>query len=381
MSMDGLERVRQPIERAGGLPNRHYVDAATYADERERVLFASWAGFGFASDVAEPGDALAVDLAGQPLLLVRDRTGDVRVFVNACRHRGMQLVPETGRVKKLRGMIRCPYHSWVYDLDGQLKATPHVGGPGVNMHDALDRDTLGLVEVRSHVWQGVVFVNVSGNAKPFEVEQAGLLSRWGDFDRQGHANEDSKFQLEVRANWKLAVENCGESYHLPWIHPGLNSYSRLEDHYAIVHERHSGQGTNVYSPALSEAGAFVDFGGLPAIWARQAEYVSLYPNVLLGVHRDHRFAIVLLPQGPERTVERIAIEYAAEAMTGERYASARRTNAGMWKEIFEEDIFVVEGMQRGRHARQFDGGRFSPAMDGPTHAFHRWVADRVGSTV
>ena len=379
MHAKGLTAVLEPIERAAALPNRHYVDPASYAEECERVLFAGWTGLGFASDVAEPGDARAIDLAGQPLLLVRDRAGQVRVFVNACRHRGMQLVPETGETKKLRGMIRCPYHSWVYDLDGRLKATPHVGGPGVNMHEALDRETLGLVELRSRVWQGVVFVNVSGDAEPFETEQADLLARWKDFDRVGHAHGDSKFVLSVAANWKLAVENYCESYHLPWIHPGLNSYSRLEDHYDIVDERYSGQGTNVYAPALSEAGAFANFDDLPAVWDRQAEYVSLYPNVLLGVHRDHRFAIVLLPQGPERTVERIAIEYASEAMVGDRYREARATNAAMWKEIFEEDIFVVEGMQRGRHAQRFDGGRFSPAMDRPTHAFHRWVARRMGA--
>jgi choline monooxygenase len=91
----------------------------------------------------------------------------------------------------------------------------------------------------------------------------------------------------VACNWKLAVENYCESYHLPWVHPGLNSYSRLEDHYNIVAPRSfSGQGTTVYAPALGDA-AFPDFPGLPAKWDTAAEYVALYPNVLFGVHRDH----------------------------------------------------------------------------------------------
>ena len=372
-----LANVLRPVAEASGLPNRHYVDPATYERERERVLFGDWSGFAFASDVPEPGDALAVDFVGQPLLLVRDRTDRVRVFQNTCRHRGMILVPETGEVRKLRGMIRCPYHSWVYDLDGRLRATPHVGGPGRNAHDAIDRDTLGLVEMRSHVWHDVVFVNIAGDAAPFKERHGDLLARWADFEQPGvSGGTDSKFDLRVRSNWKLAVENYCESYHLPWIHPGLNSYSRLEDHYEIVADGFSGQGTIVYEPDLTEEAAFADYPGLSSAWDRQAEYVALYPNVLLGVHRDHRFAILLLPRGPEETLERVSVQYASQAMTRDCFASARARNAAMWREIFEEDVFVVEGMQRGRHGAAFDGGRFSPAMDGPTWAFHRWIATR-----
>lgn len=372
-----LDTVMRPVGEASGLPNRHYVDTETYERERDRVLFRDWAGLAFSSDVPEPGDALAIDFMGQPLLLVRDREGHVRVFQNACRHRGMILVPETGEVRRLRGMIRCPYHSWVYDLDGALKATPHVGGPGMNVCEGIERTTLGLAEIRSHVWQNVVFVNLSGNAPPFEERHADLLKRWGAFEQPGFpGGPDSTFDLEVASNWKLAVENYCESYHLPWIHPGLNSYSRLEDHYNIVASDYSGQGTTVYAPALTTDAAFPDYPGLPAIWDRQAEYVALYPNVLLGVHRDHRFAILLLPKGPERTTERVSIVYAAASACGPDHAQARERNAAMWREIFEEDIFVVEGMQRGRHAAAFDGGRFSPVMDEPTWAFHRWVAER-----
>ncbi|MEM9428251.1 MAG: RHO alpha subunit C-terminal catalytic domain-containing protein, partial [Pseudomonadota bacterium] len=113
---------------------------------------------------------------------------------------------------------------------------------------------------------------------------------------------------------------------------------------------------------------------------RNAEYVGLYPNVLLGLHRDHTFAILLAPESHERTRERVEIFYTtAEAATGEAFAPLRARNAALWKEVFEEDIFVVEGMQQGRRAPHFDGGRFSPAMDGPTHLFHRWVADRLSA--
>jgi phenylpropionate dioxygenase-like ring-hydroxylating dioxygenase large terminal subunit len=257
-----------------------------------------------------------------------------------------------------------------------LVSTPHVGGPGRNTHEGIDKNLLGLIEVRSHVWMDVVWINISGTAPPFEQANADLLARWAEFNVPlHHGGADSRFELEVNCNWKLAVENYCESYHLPWVHPGLNSYSRLEDHYHIEQPgAFSGQGTLVYRQLKDENGkSFADFADLSSKWDTAAEYVTAYPNVLLGVHRDHAFAIILAPQGPERTVEHVHLYYAAAGTDAE----LRARNTAQWKEVFEEDIFVVEGMQRGRHAAGFDGGRFSAVMDGPTHMFHDWVASRL----
>jgi len=374
LAIEDLERVLQPVETANGLSNRHYLDPEWFEIEKRKVFFDNWTAIGFAKDVPENGDARPVEFLGQPLVVIRGRDGLLRVFQNICRHRGMILVKEPGRI---RGAIRCPYHSWCYDLDGALKATPHVGGPGHNTHEAIDRDALGLIEVRSHVWRDIVFVNISGNARPFEEVHAKALARWREFEQPlFHTGADSGFRLEVATNWKLAVENYCESYHLPWVHPGLNSYSRLEDHYHIEEpDCFSGQGTLVYRQLKGDDGeTFEDAPGLSDKWDTAAEYIALYPNVLLGVHRDHSFAIVLEPVGPHDTAEHVEIYYHAESDAGPERAALRAKNAALWKVVFEEDIFVVEGMQRGRSALHFDGGRFSPAMDGPTHMFHRWIA-------
>ncbi len=373
MDQSQLNAVRQPIQHAHGLPNEHYTDPDVYAEERSAVLMFGWSGLAVAADVPEPGDARPIDFAGMPLLLIRDKAGTVRVFHNICRHRGMILVDAP---RKIEGAIRCPYHSWCYGTDGRLVSTPHVGGPGQNTADGIDKATLGLSEVRSHVWMDVVWINLSGDAPAFDDANADLISRWAEFDVPlHHGGPDSRFVLEVDCNWKLAVENYCESYHLPWVHPDLNSYSRLEDHYHIeAPDQYSGQGTLVYRQLRGDNGAtFPDFAGLGAKWDTAAEYITAYPNVLMGVHRDHAFAIVLLPQGPGRTQENIHLYY-AQPDTDD---ALRAANTAQWKKVFEEDIFVVEGMQRGRHAPAFDGGRFSPAMDGPTHLFHSWVAGRI----
>lgn len=372
-----LGSVMRPVESARGLPNPFYVDPALFEAEKERLFFRNWAGLGFAGDVPGPGDARPVEFLGQPLLMLRDREGRLRVFQNVCRHRGMILVAEPCRIARA---IRCPYHSWSYELDGRLRTTPHVGGPGRNRHDAVKPEELGLVEVQSHEWLGVVFVNLDGSAPDFAEANADLLARWAEFDRPlHHGGPQSSFRVEVAANWKLAVENYCESYHLPWVHPGLNSYSRLEDHYHIeAPGRFSGQGTLAYRPMLTEDGRrFPLVPGLSAKWDEGAEYVALYPNVLLGVHKDHVFAMLLQPRAPDRTVEHVGICYAGPEVAGKDWAAMREANARMWRDVFLEDVGVVEGMQKGRHALGFDGGRFSPVMDGPTHCFHDWVARQM----
>ncbi|WP_187431597.1 Carnitine monooxygenase oxygenase subunit [Roseobacter fucihabitans] len=368
-----LSQVRRPIAVANGLPNAHYIDPEIYAEEKNALLVDGWAGLAVAADAAEIGDAMPLEFLGMPLLLVRDRANRLRVFQNICRHRGMILVSEPRRIE---GAIRCPYHSWCYSTEGKLVSTPHVGGPGQNKHDGIDRALLGLLEVRSHIWMGVIWVNLSSTAPSFDVAHAELLERWAEFDKPlFHGGAESQFKLDVNCNWKLAVENYCESYHLPWIHPGLNSYSRLEDHYHIESPGlFSGQGTLVYRQITGDDGSvFPDFDGLSVKWDTAAEYITGFPNVLLGVHRDHTFAIILEPQGPEKTREHVHIFYT----TPDTDPVLREKNAKLWKDVFLEDIFVVEGMQRGRHAHSFDGGRFSPAMDGPTHLFHDWVAGRV----
>jgi phenylpropionate dioxygenase-like ring-hydroxylating dioxygenase large terminal subunit len=371
--LSALEAVLRPIEQANGLPNEHYTSDRMYEAEREPLWFSTWAGVCVEAEMPQPGDARPIDFLGVPLFALRGRDGVLRVFQNVCRHRGMILVTEPRRIE---GAIRCPYHSWCYSHEGKLVATPHVGGPGQNTHPDIQRDQLGLIEVRSHIWMGVVFVNLSGNAPAFEDLHAELIARWAEYDQPlYHDLSDSKLTLECRTNWKLAVENYCESYHLPWVHPGLNSYSRLEDHYHIdVTDKFSGQGTKVYRQLTDEDGTrFPDFPNLSSRWDTAGEYVTVTPNVMLGVQRDHTFAIILEPKGPRLTVEHIHLFYAAPD-TPHRL---RRRNAELWEVVFVEDIAVVEGMQAARGAPGFDGGRFSPAMDGPTLAFHQWVARRM----
>ncbi len=368
-----LDLVLQNIGKARGLPNANYITNEAYEEEKEALIFNKWAGLAVASEVPNRGDVVPVIFFELPLLLVHDKSGEIRVFLNACRHRGMILIDQPQNIK---GAIRCPYHSWCYSTEGKLINTPHVGGPGHNTHEDMRKDKLGLREITSHVWRDVVWINVNGNQKNFRSTIASVVERWADFEKPlYHGGKDSRFDLLVNCNWKLAVENYCESYHLPWVHPGLNTYSRLQDHYNIEKsELFSGQGTSLYKQIRGKNDEkFPDFRGISKKWRDCAEYLAIYPNVLLGVHRDHAFSVILNPQGPEKTLEQVNLYYAQKKTN----RKLRKKNLTQWKKVFSEDIFVVEGMQRGRHTRFFDGGKFSPIMDGPTHCFHLWVASNI----
>ena len=375
-----LQAATLPIEEARGLPNSTYNDPAFLAEERDRVMAKTWAGIGFAGDLPQAGYVKPVTFMGLPLVIMRDREDTVRVFHNVCSHRGMTVINEAGPVQ---GSIRCPYHSWTYELNGNLKGTPHLGGVGVHNAPSFKCEKHGMKEIRSAVWFDVVFVNLDGQADDFDNFIAPVTQRWSQFigttgyERLVREANSGSVMIDVACNWKLAVENYCESYHLPWVHPGLNSYSRIQDHYHIMFGEFAGQGTMVYNLSETAGTSLPTFPEWPADKLKEAEYITVFPNVLLGIQADHAFAIVLEPVSNGRTLEHLRILYVGDEALGDNYAACRDATLESWKIVFAEDVGVVEGMQVGRQSPGFQGGVFSPVLDNPTHYFNKWVAERL----
>ena len=307
-----LDIVSKPISEAHGLPNECYISKEYTLIERKKLFEDKWIVIGVGSSIPDEGDVKPIDLLGIPLLIVRTKNKEIKVFHNICSHRGVKLVKEAG---KIRNVMRCSYHSWSYDLEGKLIATPHIGG--MNIH---------------------------------------------------------------QTPWKFAIENYCESYHLPWVHPGLNSYSKLEDHYHIqgLPNRFAGQGTVVYNPSFEGKEKFPCFPNWPKDKENIAEYVALFPNVMLGIHKDHYYAYWLEPINHEFTIEHMEIYYVGdEAANSTKYKSLRQKNHKQWEDIQKEDVDIIQSMQIGRNSPAYNGGNFSPKMDNPTHHFHKWVAGNL----
>jgi len=377
-----VEAVLQPIEKASGLPNATYTSASFFEYERDQVLGSSWAGLWFASDLPKKGYVKPVEFMGLPLLIMRNKSNAINVFHNVCSHRGMKLVQEEMEVQ---GALRCPYHSWSYSLNGDLKGTPHIGGVGKHQTEGFNHCDHGLKPVRSALWMDIIFINLSGDAEDFTRYIKPLTEQWQTFlddtglDRLQTAVNGKGMQIEIQSNWKLAVENYCESYHLPWIHPGLNTYSRLEDHYHImIGDNFAGQGSYAYRLSDEAGSALPRFPEWPKDKLEQAEYVAFYPNVLLGIQADHAFAMIIEPVAHDKLIEHIRLFYVGEEAIGDTHSARRTAILESWRVVFSEDINVVEGMQKGRSSPGYRGGVFSPVMDNSTHHFHQWVARRLG---
>ena len=259
-----IKAVNQPIERAHGLPNECYTSPEYLMIERERIFKDKWPVIGVASSVPNHGDALTFDLLGMPLIILRDKENRIRVFHNVCSHRGYKLLDKSCT---LRNVLRCPYHSWSYNLEGKLVATPHIGGLNVHESDKFDKSKSNLKEVRSKVWMDMIFVNINNNEVEFDEYVKPLEDRWSKFISKEdqkllvHSRDHGCFSLNVKSNWKFAIENYCESYHLPTIHPKLNKVSNISDHYHIqgLSNRFAGQGSKNYNQLIKENKIFNNF--------------------------------------------------------------------------------------------------------------------------
>jgi choline monooxygenase len=136
----------------------------------------------------------------------------------------------------------------------------------------------------------------------------------------------------------------------------------------------SGQGTHVYELASVAGIKLPRIKGWPEDRLRYAEYISLYPNTLLGLQADHLFSVIVLPRRSDNSLEKLQISYVGRAQHDETFAPCRSAVLKSWDSVFREDIFAVEGMQAGRNSPGFDGGVLTPLQDIPTRHFHAWVA-------
>jgi choline monooxygenase len=234
------------VDLAGTLIPDAYTSAAFFGLERERVFASSWVAIGTADQVEQTGQVILAEVAGRPIFVTRSRDGQLRGFHNVCRHRATKLlegVCSVGRNRK----IRCPYHGWTYDLDGNCLGTPLFEGsdvpPGqqgvfdMSTVKGFDKADYGLFPVRVEAWGFLVFVNLDPQAVPLAGQLGDLPDRLASH-RLEQWRAQRRRRYEVAANYKLIGENFMEYYHLPWVHPELIKVSRLADHY-----RWQGRGT------------------------------------------------------------------------------------------------------------------------------------------
>ena len=363
------ERIEGPTDAAAGLPTAAYTSEEWQRLERSTLFARQWFALGFVHDVPNPGDARPVmSAAGRPLILARDGGGEIRVLHNYCRHRGMKLLDQPA--EGLRNIV-CPYHAWSYALDGRLQRVPHRHGIGRHENDPADLP--GLETVRHEIWNGVVFVDLSGVAPALERSIGPLAARWSHYDFS-QLVPGASLSFEVEGNWKLAIENFIDIYHVPYVHPSLNQYNAMKDHYFIREgDFVVGQGSREFVPTDAGAARLPTFPNLTADQVTTLEAISVFPNMLITVFADNLRIILVEPTGPGSCRERVEVFFVGEEALAPGLADPRQVVVERFPAFNREDMEVVRRLQVSFETSAFEQAHFSAFFDANVHQFQSMV--------
>ena len=370
-SEDRVSAILGETADARGLPAHAFTSQDFFEREQHQLFARTWTCVGFAQDVPNVGDVQPVTFADLPLFLVRDANHQVRVFHNVCPHRGMRVVPESAQGLRT---IQCPYHCWTYDLDGRLVRRMYFGGPEDEQGKvSAAEDTPSLTEVRSAKWLDAVFVNLDGEAPPFDEYASDFLAVAESYGDMSNAGPCGRLDYEIEANWKLVTENFVDSYHVHWVHPGLQQSTPMTS-YTHEHRRNVCIGRAplyVEGPGYGKS-SLAAWCGVDRAVENQLTYIVLFPSLMVAFTPSNYTLFHLNPQSPGRTLERINL-YVPDA-TDPALEDDRQSFVRSYEELNEEDISLVEDLQKSRHSPAFDGGRFSPHWDTLSHHLARLVA-------
>ena len=367
---DEIAAVRRPFRAASLLPGRAYHDPAVFEFETDQFFLRDWVCVGRAEDAVAPGSYVLVDVLGDNIVLVRGRDGQLRAFHNVCRHRGTTLVEEpSGTLVR----FQCPYHAWVYDLDGRLIRAKHT--------EDLDDFTFegnGLVPIRLEVWQGFVFLCFSADTAPLRAWMGDWHDHHDGFARDfGELRRAGRLTYDVAANWKIVAENFSECYHCPGVHPLLNKlspYDLGEDFFPTGPWKGGWMDLSEGCETMSMDGLRHGrplLRGTGEIDARRIYYYILWPNLILSVHPDYLLVHQAWPDGPSRSRVSCDLYVSADAVGSADIGGALE----FWDLTNRQDYHVVELQQQGTRSRSWRAGRYSN-QEASVHAFDLMVMDR-----
>lgn len=285
--------------------------------------------------------------------------------------------------------IRCPYHSWAYDLDGHCIGTPLFEGSDIPEDqqgvfdmggvEKFDRADYGLFPVEVDSWGFLIFINLNGKAAPLAEQLGDLPERFANYDLEAWQVVREK-EFIFNANYKLVGENFMEYYHLPWVHPELIKVSRMEDHY-----RWQGPGmyTGMTTWPISQSNEDGGWLGLPPMRGltdtnrESARFIWLFPNVGLSIMPNHAFVMLTQPDGPTRTVEQTWLLSHPESLDNDGAETELDQLIRFWTLVNEQDIDIVEKVQAGLSMKPYRGGRMCYCFEEPLHRYQNMIIDKM----
>ncbi len=362
----GLRHIPDPagIATARTLPAAWYSDPSFFVDERERVFRRGWLCAAVVDELPEAAAWIVRTVGGVPILLVRGSDGDLRGFVNVCRHRAAPLCSDSGS----GSVIRCPYHSWLYRHDGSLAKANGVGEP-----EGFDLADYSLKPVSVAIWRRLVFVDVGAEGATLDL---GPLAAAVD----GCPIEEMEFvagESDVRAfNWKVLLENYSENYHTPFIHPEIDT-TAVEDYPMIsdgpvlyAWDRHKRPGPD--ADEQIRATLLPGEDGWEQLFTAETErpydvgsYLTIWPNAMINLFPDAMLVMWMEPLSANSTrVERRLYTMpgrTAEELTG--ILDAHRL-------VHDQDVDICIAVQRSHDAGVDADGVLATVEERGVHFVH-----------
>jgi choline monooxygenase len=352
------------------LRSEAYTDPKWSQADRDAIFARTWQWVCHVEKLARPGSYVSTTVAEMPIAIVRDRDGSLRAFYNVCKHRAHELLSGSGTTRT----IVCPYHAWTYGLDGQLR-----GARRADRMATFDKSEICLDQVQVEEFGGFVYVNLDPSAQPLGQQASDLgadIARWApDVAQLTHAK---RLSYDVKTNWKNVIDNFLECYHCHIAHKEFVDLVDMDTYEVKTH--------GIWSSHFAEAGKHENVA-YDVSQARITQHAVwwLWPNTCLLRYpgRGNFMVFQVLPAGTDRTLETWDFFLESDEPNDAETQSVRYVD----EVLQQQDISLVESVQRGMNTPAFDQGRivYDPSGTGLSeqgvHHFHGLVLEAYRNLV
>lgn len=347
------------LDQGYTLPAEWYTDPEIFTREKQAIFWRCWQYAGLTEQVQQPGDFFTYRAGNVPILVVRDEDGELRAFINVCRHRGSELVPDSSGNRK---SIQCHYHAWTYGLNGCLRAAP-----GSKAEPGFDKDQFGLLPAQVDTWGPFIFVNPDPQARPLS-ELLGALPQMVDETGVPLDGIKRRFRSEyqIAANWKIVVDNYLECYHCPVAHPSFSDLINVNDYQITEYEYFSTQTGKVRESAKRGRDNLYQIGE----GVKDGFYAYLWPNFMVNIYPGpgNVSLNLILPIDVDKTLA--IYEYCfVDAVAQEAIDDFVR----FIEPVQKEDIVLCESVQRGLNSGYFGQGKLMLSREHALRHFQKLV--------
>lgn len=361
------ENVSRPFNQARAMPPSVYTSEDFLALETSSIFANEWFCVGRADALANSGDYVTLDLANQPIIVLRDKEGVLKAMSNVCRHRMSVLLEGRGNTRS----IVCPYHAWTYNLDGSLR-----GAPAMDQNEGFCKSDYRLPDVRCEEWLGWVFVTLNPDVPPVARQLSKVEDLVGDYDMANYS--ETFFETHLwDTNWKVLAENFMESYHLPVCHAGtIGGLSKLDEMICPPGEDAFNYHTILKDETLKIAMAHPSNQRMEGDRRRTTYLLAIYPSLLITLTPGYFWYLTLHPHG----VGRVKIGFGGGMSNDYANDPDAQDNFKKLKTLLDdvnvEDKGCTEKVYRGLCSQAATPGHLSH-LERPNYDFAQYINARM----